>query len=179
MSSSQPHRVPAPQRGRATPPALRKEVPTEGEVGPGALCDAMAAGAVGAGGGCCAAGAGQTRTAGAATGAAGPALTLTSNAPFHTSLKAVLQCPLLWSAPLFLHPCLAPSLSQEGSRTADNHRRSPPPPQTKVTIMGKNEFTIVKSDRAIFGTQTFWSQTPPPPSSLLNPTTLNKIRQKK
>ena len=45
-------------------------------------------------------------------------------------------------------------------------RRVPPPPQTKVTIVGKNEILQYgKSNRAIFGTQTFGSQTPLPPFS--------------
>ena len=52
-------------------------------------------------------------------------------------------------------------------RAADNHSRSPPgppppPPQTKVTIVGENEiYDKGKSDQAIFGIQTFGSQTSP------------------
>ena len=49
--------------------------------------------------------------------------------------------------------------------------RIPPPPQTKVTIVGKNEILpLGTSCRATFGAQTFGFQNPnplPPPSSSL------------
>ena len=46
--------------------------------------------------------------------------------------------------------------------------QTPPPPQTKVTIVGNNEnVKSGKSNWAIFGTQSFGSQTPPPPILIL------------
>ena len=61
-------------------------------------------------------------------------------------------------------------LQQGGIRMAVYHRRrgaTPPPPRTKVTIVGKNRnLQEEKSYRVNFGTQDFGSQTPvPPPSS--------------
>ena len=42
----------------------------------------------------------------------------------------------------------------------------PPPPWTKVTIVGANGIYDRENGRAIFGTQSFGSQTPPPPHPL-------------
>ena len=55
--------------------------------------------------------------------------------------------------------------SQGCIRTADNHRRrgvTPPPPLDPDFTVGNNEIYQRKYFWAIFGTQTFGSQTPPP-----------------
>ena len=52
-------------------------------------------------------------------------------------------------------------------RTADNHKRTPPPPGQSDHSGKKRNLQWGKSGWAIFGTQTFGSQPPPPPSSLL------------
>ena len=49
---------------------------------------------------------------------------------------------------------------------AHRHGAPPPPRRPKGPLWEKTKFTIGKSDRAIFGTQTFGSQTPPPPPPL-------------
>ena len=60
---------------------------------------------------------------------------------------------------------LLQDLRQANIRTADNHKRSPPPPspQTKVTIVGKNEIYNRENPIGPFLVHNvFRSQTPPP-----------------
>ena len=55
-------------------------------------------------------------------------------------------------------------VAEQAARMAVHRRRSPPPPQTKVTITGKNEiYNREHLVGPILDAQTFGSQTPPPP----------------
>ena len=60
--------------------------------------------------------------------------------------------------------------AQADITTADNRRSPPPPPRTKVTIVGRNEICFWENlIGPFFRTQTFGSQTPPPPRACACP----------
>ena len=86
------------------------------------------------------------------------------------ALEAKLSEAQTSNAELKVRPAAAAHPPNRGVFGMMNHQRGgggpPPPPQTKGTIVGKKRnLPFGKSDWAIFGTQTFRSQTPPPPHS--------------